>query len=121
MKNIAGAVPSVSSFLAARVFISNVLACRNKTLKERTSKHTNRLQFVLTYNRTLPDAKKPITKNWNILHINQGFQQIFHELPITVSEGIEIDKVKYSSETRILHFRPSHRNLNQPAKFTLIE
>ena len=60
-------------FLQLGRLILNALACRNKILKERTSKHTNRLQFVLTYNRTLPDAKKPVTKNWNILHTNQVF------------------------------------------------
>ena len=44
---------------------------RNEVLKERTSKYTNIVPLVLTYNQILPDIKNQLTKNWNILQRNR--------------------------------------------------
>ena len=37
----------------------------------------------------------PITNNWNILHINQEFQQILHKPSIIASGGIKTYKTFY--------------------------
>ena len=33
----------------------------------------------MTYNRRLPNVKRAITNNWNLLHINQEFKDVFEE------------------------------------------
>ena len=33
----------------------------------------------MTYNRRLPNVKTAITNNWNLLHINQEFKDVFEE------------------------------------------
>ena len=37
---------------------------------------------MLTYNRTLSNVKTAISNNWNLLHINQEFKDVFQEPPI---------------------------------------
>ena len=36
----------------------------------------------MTYNRTLPNVERAISNNWNLLHINQEFKDVFQEPPI---------------------------------------
>ena len=36
----------------------------------------------MTYNRTLPNVKRAISENWNLLHINQELKDVFQEPPI---------------------------------------
>ena len=55
---------------------------RQKLLEEKTKKRSNRTPFVLICTRTLHNAKKAITSNWNLLHINQEFKDVFQEPPI---------------------------------------
>ena len=55
---------------------------RNKLLEEKAKKQSNRTQLLLTYNRTLPNVKRPISNNRNLLHINQEFKDVFQEPPI---------------------------------------
>ena len=55
---------------------------RKKLLEEKAKKQSNRIPLVLTYNRTLPNVKRAIPNNWNLLHINQEFKDVFQEPPI---------------------------------------
>ena len=55
---------------------------RKKLLQEKAKKQSNRIPLVLTYNRTLPNVKRAISNNWNLLHINQEFKDVFQEPPI---------------------------------------
>ena len=55
---------------------------RKKLLEEKAKKQSNRIPLVLTYNRTLPNVKRAISNNWNLLHINQKFKDVFQEPPI---------------------------------------
>ena len=55
---------------------------RRKLLEEKAKKQSNRIPLVLTYNRTLPNVKRAISNNWNLLHINQEFKDVFQEPPI---------------------------------------
>ena len=36
----------------------------------------------MTYNPTLPNVKRAVANNWNLLHINQEFKDVFQEPPI---------------------------------------
>ena len=55
---------------------------RKKLLEEKAKKQSNGIPLALTYNRTLPNVKRAISHNWNLLHINQDFQDVFQEPPI---------------------------------------
>jgi hypothetical protein len=48
--------------------------------KQKTSEHTNPL--IVTYNKNLPNLRKAIDDNWNILSINQDLAPLFKEKPI---------------------------------------
>ena len=50
-----------------------------KLLKEKAKKQSKRIPLVLTCNRRLPNVKRAITNNWNLLHINQEFKDVFEE------------------------------------------
>ena len=52
---------------------------RKKLLEEKAKKQNNRKSLVLTYNCTLPNVKTAISNNWNLLHINQEFKDVFQE------------------------------------------
>ena len=52
---------------------------RKKLLEEKAKKQSNRIPLVLTYNRILPNVKRAISNNWNLLHINQEFKDVFQE------------------------------------------
>ena len=45
---------------------------------------SNRIPLAMTYNRTLPNVEKEITKNCNFFHIKQEFQDAFQEPPMLV-------------------------------------
>ena len=55
---------------------------RKNLLEEKAKNQSNRIPLVLTYNRTLPNVKRAISNNWNLLHINQEFKDVFQEPPI---------------------------------------
>ena len=55
---------------------------RKKLLEEKAKNQSNRKQLVLTYNRTLPNVKRSISNNWNLLYINQELKDVFQEPPI---------------------------------------
>ena len=55
---------------------------RKKLLEEKQKNKVIEYHFVLTYNRTLPNVKRAISNNWNLLHINQEFKDLFQEPPI---------------------------------------
>ena len=45
-----------------------------KLLQEKTMEQSNKIPLVLTHNCTLPNVKRAITNNCNVLHINQEFK-----------------------------------------------
>ena len=47
-----------------------------KKLEEKTKEQSNRIPFVLAYNRTLPNLRRAIPNNGNLLHINQKFKNV---------------------------------------------
>ena len=49
---------------------------KEKLLEEKTKEQSNRISIVLTYNRTLPNVKRAITNNWNLLHANQELKDV---------------------------------------------
>ena len=57
---------------------------KEKEVIAKIKNRSKRIALVLTYNRTLPNVKDLITRNWNISHTNQGFQHIFNKLPSRV-------------------------------------
>ena len=52
---------------------------RNELLNKIKTSNTERLPLTVTYNRTLPDLKIIINKNW---HIEPKLKEHFAELPI---------------------------------------
>ena len=55
---------------------------RNELLNKIKISNTERFPLAVTYNRTLPDLKTIIDKNWNILQIEPKLKEIFAELQI---------------------------------------
>ena len=55
---------------------------RNELLNKIKTSNTERLPLTVTYNRTLPDLKTIIDKNWPILQIEPKLKEIFAEPPI---------------------------------------
>ena len=43
--------------------------------QEKAKKQSNRIPLALTYNRTIPNVKRAISNNWNLLHIKQEFKE----------------------------------------------
>ena len=50
--------------------------------QESKTPNTERLPLTATYNKTLPDLKTIIDKNWQILQIEPKLEEIFAEPPI---------------------------------------
>ena len=55
---------------------------RNELLNKIKTSNTERLSLTVTYNRTPPDLKRIIDKNWHILQIEPKLKEIFAEPPI---------------------------------------
>ena len=56
---------------------------RKELLKENVKNKTNGIPLILlTYNRTLPNVKKVIRNNCNLIQIYKEFQDIFQQIPI---------------------------------------
>ena len=55
---------------------------RNELLNKIKTSNTERLPLTVTYNRTLPDLKTIIDKNWHILQIEPKLKETFAEPPI---------------------------------------
>ena len=55
---------------------------RKNLLDEKAKKQSDRIPLVLTYNRRLRNVKRAISNNWNLLHINQEFKDLFQKPPI---------------------------------------
>ena len=55
---------------------------RNELPNKIKTSNTERLPLTVTYNRTLPDVKTVIDKNWHILQIEPKLKEIFAEPPI---------------------------------------
>ena len=63
--------------------IENVKKFQRMTLlnpKEENSK--NIIPFITTYNRTLPEVKKVLSKHWGLLQINEKFKTAFESKPM---------------------------------------
>ena len=52
---------------------------RNELLNKIKTSKTERLSLTVTYNKTLPDVKTVIEKNWHILQIEPKLKEIFTE------------------------------------------
>ena len=50
---------------------------RAHLLNQKNQATQNKIQLILTYNRTLPDVKRAVNKHWEILKINRDFEQVF--------------------------------------------
>ena len=61
---------------------------RTKTLDRkkapRRENKKNEVTLPLKYNRTLPNLRTAITNNWNLLHINQEFKEVFQEASTSI-------------------------------------
>ena len=55
---------------------------RNELLNKIKTSNTERVPLAVTYNRTLPDLKTIIDRNWHILQIEPNLKEIFAEPPI---------------------------------------
>ena len=55
---------------------------RENLLKNKKKKRSNRIPFVVTYNRTLPNLGAIINKHWNILQIDPKMKEKFSDRPI---------------------------------------
>jgi len=55
---------------------------RNQLLTKKKKATLNRIPISLTYNRTLPNIKSILQKNWNILQINPSLQTVFENHPV---------------------------------------
>ena len=50
---------------------------RKKLLEKKAKKQSDRIPLILTHNRTLPNVKRAISNNWNLLHINSNLKMCF--------------------------------------------
>ena len=92
---------------------------RKNLLEEKAKKQSNRIPLVSTYNRTLPNVKRAISNNWNLLHINQEFKDLFQKPPILAfrrnrnlydllgCKNVVDGKVQRLSKKKKLDFPPS--------------
>ena len=55
---------------------------RNELLSKIKTSNTEILPLTVSYNRTLPDLKTVIDKNWHVLQIEPKLKEIFAEPPI---------------------------------------
>ena len=55
---------------------------RETILKEKPKESSNRIPFIVTYNRTLPDLKNIVNKHWPILGIDRNISNVFEKPPI---------------------------------------
>ena len=58
------------------------LRSRTDLLKPKEATETGKNILTVTYNKNLPNLKKAIDNNWNILSINPELAPIFHDKPI---------------------------------------
>ena len=58
---------------------NNRAITRNELLNKIKTSNTERLTLTVTYNRTLPDIKTIIDRNWHILQIEPKLKEIFAE------------------------------------------
>ena len=61
---------------------NNRAITRNELLNKIKTSNTERLTLTVTYNRTLPDLKTIIDRNWHILQIEPKLKEIFAEPPV---------------------------------------
>ena len=61
---------------------NNRAITRNELLNKIKISNTERLTLTVTYNRTLPDLKTIIDRNWHILQIEPKLKEIFAEPPV---------------------------------------
>ena len=59
-----------------------IIILRKELLKKLKHLNTERLPLTIAYNRTLPDLKTIIDKNWHVLQIEPKLKEIFAEPPI---------------------------------------
>ena len=92
---------------------------RNELLNKIKTSNTERLPLTVTYNRTLPDLKTIIDKNWHILQIEPKLKEIFAEPPILAFNGNEnlkdiIEGNKVFDNKKILNVKKFNKATWQP-------
>ena len=55
---------------------------KSTLLNKIKTSNTERVPFTVTYNKTLPDLKTIMDKNWHILQIEPKLNEIFAEQPL---------------------------------------
>ena len=92
---------------------------RKELLNKIKTSNTERLPLTVTYNRTLPDLKTIIDKNWHILQIEPKLKEIFAEPPILAFNGNEnlkdiIEGNKVFDNKKILNVKKFNKATWQP-------
>ena len=59
--------------------ISKAFDRNRKDLLTQNNEPKYRIALAFTYNRTLPNVKETVKKHWNILQINNKFEDLFSE------------------------------------------
>ena len=70
---------------------TNILE-RQKVLQEKTKKQNSRIPFVLTCVRTLPNVKRAIANNLDLVYVNREFKDMFQQSPISPLKKTELEQ-----------------------------
>ena len=70
---------------------TNILE-RQKVLQEKTKKQNSRIPFVLTCVRTLPNVKRAIANNLDLVYVNREFKDMFQQSPISPLKRTELEQ-----------------------------
>ena len=65
---------------------------RQKVLQEKTKKQNSRIPFVLTCVRTLPNVKRAIANNLDLVYVNREFKDMFQQSPISPLKKTELEQ-----------------------------
>ena len=89
---------------------------RNELLNKIKTSNTERLPLTITYNRTLPDLKTIIDKNWHILQIEPKLKEIFAEPRILAFKNLRdiIGGNKHFDNKKILNVKKFNKGKCQP-------
>ena len=92
---------------------------RNELLNKIKTSNTERLPLTVTYNRTLPDLKTIIDKNWHILQIEPKLKETFAEPSILAFKRNKnlkdiIGGNKVFDNKRILNVKKFNKGKRQP-------
>ena len=49
---------------------------------EKVQKSRNKIPFITTYHKQIPDIRSTIEKHWNLPQINENLKQVFQNSPL---------------------------------------